>query len=677
MTFSVVINEKGGATEHKDFDKDEITIGRVKENDIVLAKNNISKRHVRIVRKEDKFKIIDLKSTNGTYINGRRIDGPYDLKEGDKIYVGDYTLELSGAAEEDVAPPQIKKAKPPPPPETSDVVQTKAPEEDWEGGPPAAAAAEEDDDWGVKGDAPSASSELDLDSLLASSGGTPDKADPKATMQLDDAPAQAPEEEEEEVAPPPPPAKKAVKAAPPPMAEEATPAPAPKPEPKSAPQPRAAAPAARMSNAGTQSQMSAVNAASQTVHKRLLKSLDLRSLDLNNLDEAALRARASKNLDELLDDMEAQKQVPAGVNREELKQAVLDEALGLGPLEELLRDDDISEIMVNGPSTIFVERDGRIELSDRNFVDAQALLTTIERIVARIGRRVDESSPMVDARLPDGSRVNAVIPPISIKGACLTIRKFSKDSLTVDDLVMKNTLTPEMSDFLAVCVKYRQSIVISGGTGSGKTTTLNVLSSFIPEEERIVTIEDAAELKLTQPHVVSMETRPPNLEQRGEVTIRDLVKNSLRMRPDRIVVGECRGGEALDMLQAMNTGHDGSLTTVHSNSPRDAISRLETLVLMSGMDLPVRAIRDQIASAVGIIVQQTRFSDGSRRITHISEVTGMEGDVISMHDIFVFEQSGFDKNGKIKGSFRPTGQVPKLYEELKARGVDVDFGIFN
>lgn len=283
---------------------------------------------------------------------------------------------------------------------------------------------------------------------------------------------------------------------------------------------------------------------------------------------------------------------------------------------------------------------------------------------------------MVDARLPDGSRVNAIVPPLAIKGPCLTIRKFMKEALSSDDLVMKGTLSEEMAEFLQIAVQYRQSIVISGGTGSGKTTTLNVLSSFIPDDERIITIEDAAELKLSQPHVVSLETRPPNLEGRGEVAIRDLVRNSLRMRPDRIVVGECRGGEALDMLQAMNTGHEGSLTTLHSNSPRDALARLETLVLMSGMELPIRAIRDQVASAVGLIVQQARLSDGSRRITHISEVTGLEGDVISMQDLFVFEQSGVDKAGKIKGTYKATGQVPHFYETLRQRGVDVDFTPF-
>ncbi len=662
--YNVVINEKGGATDNLSFDKDEITVGRVKENDIVLAKNNISKRHVRIVRKDGRFKIIDLKSTNGTYINGRRIDGPYDLKEGDKIYVGDYTLELEMQGEEDEAPPPVKKAapRPPPPPDQSDVheLDGAGADEDWDNGPPQAAksSADDDDDWGVKSDAPSeAANDFDFDGLME---GKQNAASAVADEEI---------EEIEEAPPPPKPAAKpaakpALKATPPKMEPEATPEPAQPPKPQ------------RMPQVPTQSAVSVVSVATQTVHKRLLKSLDLRKLDLNNLDENALRERAAANVDELLDDMEAQKQLPPGVNREQLKQAVLDEALGLGPLEELMRDDDISEIMVNGPQQIFIERDGQISVTDRVFADSQAVLTVIERIVARVGRRIDESSPMVDARLPDGSRVNAIVPPISIKGPCLTIRKFTRETLTVDDLVVKGTLTPEMSDFLATCVKHRASVVISGGTGSGKTTTLNVLSSFIPESERIITIEDAAELKLSQPHVVSLETRPPNLEGRGEIAIRDLVKNALRMRPDRIVVGECRGGEALDMLQAMNTGHDGSLTTVHANSPRDALSRLETLVLMSGMELPVRAIRDQISSAVTLIVQQTRFSDGSRRITHVSEITGMEGDVISMHDIFVFEQTGFDKNGKVKGQFKPTGQVPRFYEELKARGVELDFSVF-
>jgi pilus assembly protein CpaF len=374
--------------------------------------------------------------------------------------------------------------------------------------------------------------------------------------------------------------------------------------------------------------------------------------------------------------MLADKELPPETDRQTLAKDVLDEALGLGPLEELLDDDGVTEIIVNGADSVYVERDGRLERSERTFSSDRAVLGVIERIVAPIGRRIDESSPMVDARLKDGSRVNAIIPPLAIKGPCLTIRKFTREPLQIDDLVTSSTLTPEVATFLETCVLARKNIVISGGTGSGKTTTLNVLSGFIPESERIITIEDAAELKLEQEHVVALESRPPNIEGKGAVTIRDLVRNALRMRPDRVVVGECRGGEALDMLQAMNTGHEGSLTTVHANGPRDALSRLETMVLMSGMELPLRAIRDQIASAVDIVVQQTRFPDGSRRVTHVSEVTGMEGDVVSMQDLFVFTQRGFDRSGKVQGTLAPTGAMPRFYEDLEAQGLEADRSIF-
>jgi pilus assembly protein CpaF len=303
-------------------------------------------------------------------------------------------------------------------------------------------------------------------------------------------------------------------------------------------------------------------------------------------------------------------------------------------------------------------------------------MSAIERIVSPLGRRIDESSPMVDARLRDGSRVNAIIPPLALRGPCLTIRKFSKKKLTADDLIGFGAISEPMVKFLKVAVEQRRNIVISGGTGSGKTTLLNVLSNFIPPDERIVTVEDAAELKLVQPHLVSLEARPPNLEGKGQVTIRDLVKNCLRMRPDRIVVGECRGGEALDMLQAMNTGHDGSLTTAHANTPRDLISRLEVMVMMSGMDLPVQAIREQVASAVDMVVQQTRFSDGSRRVVNITEITGVEGGTIQMQDIFVFEQTGFNEQGRVVGHFKATGRVPEFYEDLRKRGITVDMSIF-
>ena len=332
--------------------------------------------------------------------------------------------------------------------------------------------------------------------------------------------------------------------------------------------------------------------------------------------------------------------------------------------------------MVNGPNQVYVEKKGKLVLSDVVFKDEQHVMHVIEKIVAPIGRRIDESSPMVDARLPNGSRVNAVIPPLSLNGPTITIRKFSEKPYTVKDLINFGTITPNVAIFLKACVESRLNIVVSGGTGSGKTTTLNVISSFIPEDERIVTIEDAAELQLVQNHVVRLETRPPNIEGKGSISIRDLVRNSLRMRPDRIVVGEVRSGEALDMLQAMNTGHDGSLTTGHANTPRDMIARLETMVLMAGMDLPVKAIREQIASAVDIIVQQSRLKDGSRRITHITEVVGMEGDIVTLQDIFLFKQSGKDEKGKIIGNVVPTGIMPRCMDKFERAGINIPTELF-
>lgn len=355
---------------------------------------------------------------------------------------------------------------------------------------------------------------------------------------------------------------------------------------------------------------------------------------------------------------------------------IVDEAVGFGPIHPLLNDELVSEVLVNGPNQVYVERKGKLELTEVVFRDNAHVQHIIEKIVAPIGRRIDESSPMVDARLPDGSRVNAIIPPISLCGPCISIRKFSKDPLTVDDLLGFGTLSLEMAAFLEAAVKARLNVVVSGGTGSGKTTTLNILSSFIPDDERIVTIEDAAELQLRQDHVVSLETRPANIEGKGAVTIRDLVKNSLRMRPERIVVGEVRSGEALDMLQAMNTGHDGSLTTGHANSPRDMLSRLETMVLMAGIDLPVRAIREQISSAIDLIVQQSRLRDGSRKITHITEVQGMEGEVIVLQDLFIYEQTGISENGKCLGNFRSTGIRPKSIHQLELAGIKLPSVMF-
>ena len=367
--------------------------------------------------------------------------------------------------------------------------------------------------------------------------------------------------------------------------------------------------------------------------------------------------------------------IPLG-DRERLVEELISEILGLGPIEPLLKDPSVTEVMVNGPDSIYIERKGRLQKTDVRFRNTEHLMHIIDRIVTAVGRRVDESSPMVDARLADGSRVNVIIPPLSLTGPCVTIRKFSKDVLTVDKMIEFGSFDQRMAEFLEDCVKGRLNIVVSGGTGSGKTTLLNVLSSYVPATERIVTLEDSAELQLKQDHVVTLETRPPNIEGEGEVTMRDLVRNALRMRPDRIILGECRTGEALDMLQAMNTGHDGSMTTAHANSARDALSRLETMVLMSGMELPLRAIRSQIASAVDIIVQIARLRDGSRKIINIAEVTGMEGDIITLQDLFYFENHGVDQDGRITGAFLTSGLRPLCTEKLAMNGVTLPPDLF-
>ena len=368
--------------------------------------------------------------------------------------------------------------------------------------------------------------------------------------------------------------------------------------------------------------------------------------------------------------------VPRG-DRTAILADVLDEMLGLGPIEPLLKDETVTEIMINGPKHVFVERMGKLHLTKVQFHDDGHLMNIIERIIAPLRRRIDESSPLVDARLEDGSRVNIIIPPLSLTGPCVTIRKFTKDPLTVENLIGFGSVSEDMATFLRACVAARLNVLVSGGTGSGKTTTLNVLSSFIPSDERIVTIEDAAELRLMQEHVVTLESRPANIEGSGTITIRDLVRNALRMRPDRIIVGEVRSGEALDMLQAMNTGHDGSLTTAHANSPRDALSRLETMVLMAGMDLPVRAIREQVSSAIDLIIQQSRIRDGSRKITYITEVQNMEGDVIILQDLFRFVQTGVDEKGKILGNFEATGMRPKFMEKFETNGIKIPNHLFD
>ncbi|WP_028447888.1 ATPase, T2SS/T4P/T4SS family [Chitinimonas koreensis] len=455
---------------------------------------------------------------------------------------------------------------------------------------------------------------------------------------------------------------------------EAAVRPAPAPSPAPAPAPVAAAPAATAVQDEQLAEYLATFNWRQQVHQLLLQTIDLRRRDIRSLSDEALRSETEALIREVI---ASKISLPADIDREQLIDDVLHEAVGLGPLEKLLADPSISEIMVNRSDEIFVERGGRLQRYPAAFTSEEAVRGVIERIVAPLGRRIDESSPMVDARLKDGSRVNAIIPPLALRGAALTIRKFSRKRLEVEDLIGFGSANQLMFDFLKVCVERHKNIIISGGTGSGKTTLLNVLSNLIPRGERIVTIEDAAELQLNHPHLVSLESRPTNLEGKGGISIRDLVRNSLRMRPDRIVVGECRGGEALDMLQAMNTGHDGSLTTAHANTPRDVVSRLEVMVLMAGMDIPVTAIREQIASAIDIIVQQTRAADGSRRITHIAEITGVEGGKIQMQDLFRFEQRGFDANGKVVGHFTGCDAVPSFYEDLRRVGVPVDLSIFD
>jgi pilus assembly protein CpaF len=407
------------------------------------------------------------------------------------------------------------------------------------------------------------------------------------------------------------------------------------------------------------------------IHRKLLNRLNLEAL------AQADRSRAESEIRTLLHELLSEEGAPLSLSeRETLFVEILDDVFGLGPLEALMRDPTISDILVNGYKHVFVERGGMLEKVATNFQDDRHLLRVIDRIVSAVGRRVDDSSPMVDARLPDGSRVNAIVPPLAVDGPLLSIRRFPAERLKADDLVTVRALTRPMLDFLSHCVRARLNALISGGTGAGKTTLLNVLSGFISERERIVTIEDAAELQLHQEHVARLETRPPNVEGKGAVRQRQLMINALRMRPDRIVVGEVRGEEALDMLQAMNTGHDGSLTTVHANTPRDALSRIETMIAMGATNLPERAMRQQIASAIQLVVQQTRLSDGTRKVTSISEITGMEGDIITMQEIFVFEKVGVTQDGKVIGRFRATGVRPKLCERLKASGIHLPADMF-
>ena len=437
----------------------------------------------------------------------------------------------------------------------------------------------------------------------------------------------------------------------------------------SSPSPVRPKPTDQRRRAPTPAQRDAFKDLKERIQDKLVAELDP-AMDVSRTDE--VRRTIQDMYDQIL---QQENIILSRSERERLFEGIVAEILGFGPIEVLLADESVSEIMVNGPNKVFVERKGKLTLTNVTFENNEHVMKVIDRIVSPLGRRIDESSPYVDARLPDGSRVNAIVPPLALNGPTLTIRKFEKDPLTIDDLVRFGSMSSETAEFLKACVRARLNAIVSGGTGSGKTTLLNVLSSFIPNDERIITVENAAELQLRQEHVVTLESRPPNIEGKGEVTIQDLVINTLRMRPDRVVVGECRGGETLDMLQAMNTGHDGSLTTAHANTPRDMLSRLETMCLMAGMDLPVRAIREQIASAVDLIIQQQRLRDGTRKVINITEVQGMEGDVIVMSDIFAFEQQGIE-NGKIIGRLKPTGIRPKFYERIEAAGIHLPPNVF-
>jgi pilus assembly protein CpaF len=709
--FTVVITEKGGEQRRLDFDKPEVTIGRVQGNDIILPKGNVSKRHSRIVLKDGKFIIVDLKSTNGTYVNGRKITSPLVIKGSDKIYIGDFILNVEDGGAAVSAPPPGATAPPPgatpgpeparrpPPPLPKRKPQPLDEPDDMEGGaepslpdrtagpsrPPPPAPQ--------RGQAAPMRRPTVRDTLgpdLAGDAGPPmglgDDLMMSPPQMTQPQPLAEPEEDEpfdEPPAAPPPPVAPPPALVPPPPVAPAPPPRAGRPSQPAvplapAPPPRKPAPPAapRQAAEPDDPRRQKVIELQKEIHDRLIEYLDLRRMDIDKLADEELWEKTENAICDIVDSMNGEGAIPAFVDQDALIKDVLNEALGLGPLEELLADDAVNEIMVNRSDQIYVERDNHLQLSESRFSSDKAVLAVIERIVAPLGRRIDEASPLVDARLKDGSRVNAIIPPLALKGPTLTIRKFRKEAFTGDQLVQMGTLSRGMVEFLQMCVTARKNVIISGGTGSGKTTTLNVVSNFIPEGERILTIEDAAELQLHHQHWVQLESRPPNIEGKGAIVIRDLVRNALRMRPDRIIVGECRGGEALDMLQAMNTGHDGSLTTAHSNGPRDTLSRLETMVLMSGMDLPVRAIREQVAAAIDLVVHQSRFGDGSRRITHITEITGMEGDVITMQDIFTFKQEGFDEQGRVRGRFVPSGFVPRFYEDLQRRGIPVNMGIF-
>jgi pilus assembly protein CpaF len=597
-------------------------VGRDARCELCLPSDLVSRRHVVLDVRGDSVVVEDV-STNGTYAANILLHKQRaQVAHGAPIVLGDFTLYVRPAdaarAAQAIAPP----ASPPPmlgvPP---------APPPPMPAAPPAAARAP----------APNA--------LLAATMHAPPPGPGAPALARPPVPP----------APPPPTSLPGVRA---PIA-----VPPPRPSQGGAMLPPGAEPAAPSAEASD-----ADAALRRSIHTKLLEHLDLATMDASKLDDPSMRPKVVVALRRIVDSL--RDKLPPGADRDALVGELADEALGLGPLERFLADTNVTEIMVVDAHTIYVEAGGKIHKTTARFTDDERVRAVVERIVTPLGRRIDESSPIVDARLRDGSRVNAVIRPIALKGTAITIRKFARTPLTIEKLVGYGSLTVPIARFLTRCVAAKKNVVISGGTGSGKTTLLNVLAGAIPPDERIVTIEDAAELQLTQPHVVSLETRPANMEGKGEYTIRDLVKNALRMRPDRIVVGECRGGEALDMLQAMNTGHDGSLTTTHANSPEEAVARLETLCLMAGVELPSRAIRTQIAQSVHVVVQQSRFSDGSRRITEVSEVAGIGDDgEVELRPIFEFVRTGTSDAGGVRGEFRASGYLPSFLDEFLVKGL--------
>ena len=619
---TVTITEKGGKPLVRDFDQAEITIGRVQGNDIVLPKSNVSKQHAHIAGHGGKLMVHDDKSTNGTYVNGKRIAAPYELHPGDKVFVGDFVMEVRLHIKPAAEPARSPRA-------TSAQRQAETKELESSGELVEAPEPEHEDP-----------AEVEADGAGEDAWGA----------HADDAPD----------------------------AQDATPMPAARATARRPPSPMPAhthSAAARPLQSRVAVAPRTAGEALEVLYTRLIAHLIAHPVGTLPLNDPQLDTHMRQVIHEIALGMRQANEIPAGVSAEGIANQAAEESSGMGPLNPLMADGTVTEILVNGAQTVYCERRGRLEMTDVTFTCEAAVKALVTRIAISNGRHVDLNAPLLDGRLFDGSRINAVISPISLQGTSLTMRRFSQTPLMVDDLVAGGSFNADMAEFLENCVQLRRNIVVAGGTGSGKTTLLNVLSGFISENERIVTIEDSAELRLDQIHVVTLEARPPTREFAG-ISIRDLVRNSLRMRPDRIVVGECRGGEALDMLQAMNTGHDGSLTTIHANSPRDVLARLETMVLMSGMELPVRAIREQVASAIDIIVQQARFSDGSRRVTHISEIVGMEGEVISMHDLFTFETQGITPEGKVQGRYRSSGYIPKFYEELRAMGMQPNLAIF-